>query len=156
MCQPEIRPQGRKSAYFYVVMALSRRALIEVDALYLCSCTYVSACRNASSQTRCRPGQASTASADPGPIATGQSFANAGAPASSNNSILWLWVPAFAGTTAEQASISSASAPAGPSGRYCHRPCAAYRWRSLRSETSPQTQGRADDWAAPLRPSPFA
>jgi hypothetical protein len=45
MCQPGIEPWAGKSAYFYVVMALSRGALAEADALYLCSCTYVSACR---------------------------------------------------------------------------------------------------------------
>jgi hypothetical protein len=48
---------------------------------------------------RCRPGQASVASADPGPITTGFGFAKAGAPARSHNNVLWLWVPAFAGTT---------------------------------------------------------
>jgi hypothetical protein len=47
MCQPEIGPRGRKSAYFYVVMALIAPALPGTDALYLCSCTYVGACRAA-------------------------------------------------------------------------------------------------------------
>jgi hypothetical protein len=45
MCQPEIGPWARKIAYFYVVMDLSGGGPIEVDALYLCSCTYVGACR---------------------------------------------------------------------------------------------------------------
>ena len=47
-------------------------------------------------QTHCRPGQAKR---DPGPITTGRGLATAGAPAVFRNSTLWLWVPAFAGTT---------------------------------------------------------
>src|SRR5947208_4252264 len=47
MCQPGIRLRARKSACFYVVMALSHGAGTGTDALYLCSCTYVSACRAA-------------------------------------------------------------------------------------------------------------
>ena len=43
-------------------------------------------------QTHCRPGQASAASGDPGPITTGSSFAKAEAPAFSTNNSLWLWI----------------------------------------------------------------
>jgi hypothetical protein len=45
------------------------------------------------------PGKRATSERDPGPITTGQCFAKAGAPVRFNNSTLWLWVPAFAGTT---------------------------------------------------------
>jgi hypothetical protein len=56
---------------------------------------------------------------DPGSITTGHRFAKAGAPARSNNSTLWLWVPAFAGTTAGHeararhpiSAVASASSP---------------------------------------------
>src|ERR1700752_3601062 len=41
----------------------------------------------------CRPGQAKR---EPAPITTGFRFAKT----ESNNLVLWLWVPAFAGTTA--------------------------------------------------------
>ena len=37
--------------------------------------------------------------------------------------------------TVRQPPTSPVSAPDDPSGRYCHRPCATCRWRSLRSET---------------------
>src|SRR6185312_15118270 len=39
---------------------------------------------------------------DPGPITTGHRFAKARATVRRNHSCLWLWVPAFAGTTAER------------------------------------------------------
>src|SRR5262249_34179955 len=41
------------------------------------------------------PDKRATSERDPGPITTGLRFAKAGAPASSNNMTLWLWVPAF-------------------------------------------------------------
>src|SRR5262249_47738148 len=44
-----------------------------------------------------RPGQAKRA---PGPITTGSNCGNAGATGHPNHDGLWLWVPAFAGTTA--------------------------------------------------------
>src|SRR4051794_916053 len=43
-----------------------------------------------------RPGQAKR---DPGPITTDMRFAKVGATVRSNNNVLWLWVPACAGTT---------------------------------------------------------
>ena len=55
---------------------------------------------------------------DPGPITTGLRFAKAGAPARSNNTALWLWVPAFAGTTPSKfanAPITSSSPFPAPS-----------------------------------------
>src|SRR5262245_48026574 len=45
---------------------------------------------------RCRPGQAKR---EPGPITTNGRLSKAGAPACHNHKLLWLWVPAFAGTT---------------------------------------------------------
>src|SRR6202012_5743075 len=44
----------------------------------------------------CRPGQAKR---EPGPITTGRRVAKARATSRRNDSSLWLWVPAFAGTT---------------------------------------------------------
>jgi hypothetical protein len=60
-----------------------------------------------SKHNRCRPGQASVrrnapprASAEPGPITTGRCRAKEDVTTiSRNDSRLWLWVPAFAGTT---------------------------------------------------------
>src|SRR5260221_11153618 len=43
-----------------------------------------------------RPGKAKR---EPGPIAAGIRFGNAGAAADQNHERRWLWVPAFAGTT---------------------------------------------------------
>ena len=47
------------------------------------------------------PDKRAYASADPGPITTGHRLAKAGATVDRNDSSLRLWVPAFAGTTAE-------------------------------------------------------
>src|SRR5690349_11611308 len=41
-----------------------------------------------------------------GPITTGSRFAKTGAPTRFNKRGRWLWVPAFAGTTAEYAALS--------------------------------------------------
>ncbi len=56
-------------------------------------------------------------SADPGPITTGLGLAKARTPISRHNHGLWLWVPAFAGTTvaciARVAAYSAAPALSG-------------------------------------------
>ena len=59
------------------------KIVVEIEA----AC-FVTICR--------RPGQAKR---DPGPITTDARVTKAGATACSNNDNLWLWVPAFAGTT---------------------------------------------------------
>jgi hypothetical protein len=48
----------------------------------------------------CRPGQASACERDPGPITTGRCCCRSWGHYLCNHKILWLWVPAFARTTA--------------------------------------------------------
>ena len=65
-----------------------------------------------------RPTFAASSRRRPGPITQGAVVERAGNSESSPNSILWLWVPAFAGTTAEIVgrvcpySITACSGPA--------------------------------------------
>jgi hypothetical protein len=77
-----------------------------------------------------RPGQASTASADPGPIMTNVHCCAGWGRNPVHFKYRWLWVPAFAGTTEEKAERSthhSGAAPiGGPPGGRCKKVIVAY------------------------------
>ena len=110
------KPQN--TGCFYGDNAGSRPARQGRNALYLCSCTYVSATLRGAGGCTAQP------------ISGIRNQRNG------RGRLIW-----------------SAFGSANPSGRYCHRPCAACRWKSPRSGTCPRTRANAGDWAGPPPPS---